>query len=478
MCGMGKYLEQSTRNSSLALKILMTGKEDWVCLDKLLATPAHVLSPSFFTHSESRERINELSRQIEEDYRTYKDGRCGSFKALVDQEVQAQFQMALLVVSSCADKNNQELPQATLSFSDKELEVCDLLKRCYLLDAYSVKELREKLLAGDPTVKSFFTGYATLRQSITQLAGHEEIRPAVRQYLKKQEDRYNRKCETAFGSQGGEFIVTSSLARQREFDFISRIEYNLKSSRNGITFSGQCFTIENIAKGDTGSNRSKQSDPVHDKRSRPADNLPKNQYVTAVFTEKSITWRKKSLIFYAVFISHIEKYRETGFDAKPLELKEIPAYLNPDIVESLKKHHHILFCIASPTGFGSIAHPGSDDQMLTRFISSDVTVCFLDLHNNKPIFNEFDKKSIELSEICDLETKGEKHLKLKEILYREMDRKLLVNQSVSLKYCIEFSANHEHPDPGLVENLFTGYAREKHLTIKNIPPMGPVIIIP
>lgn len=456
----------------------MTGNEDWGCLDKLLASPAHVLSPSFFTHSESPARIAELSRQVEEDYRAYKDGRCGSFKALADREVHAQFQVALLLLASCAGKNNQELPGVTLSFSETELASCDILKRFYLLETYAPKELREKLIFGDPVVESFFYGYTALRQSIGRLAGHDEIRPAVRHYLKKMEDRYNQKFETAFGSLGGEFIVTSSMARQKEFDFISRIEYNLRSARDGIPFSGQCFTVGNITKGENGIGRPGSPDPADDRRSRKPDTLPGNQYVTAVFTEKSITWKKKSLVFYAVFISHIEKYRENGFDAKPLGLKEIPAYLDPGIIESCKKYHHVLFCIASPTGFETFEHPASDNSMLTRFISPDVTLCFMDLHNNRQIFNEFDEKSRELSRICELETRGEKHLKLKEILYREMDQKLLVSQSVSLTYCIGFAKNIEHPDPDLVGRVFYQYAREKNLPVRNVPPMGPVMILP
>lgn len=390
----------------------------------------------------------------------------------------AQFQMALLILSSCAKKDKQVLQSATFSFSDTELGVYDLLKKFYMLENYTPLELHQKLLSGDRSVESFFTGYAGLQQSINQLVSHDEIRPAIRHYLKKQGDHYNEKFNAAFPrSRGGHFIISTSSAQQREFDFINRIEHNLKSNKNCIRFSGKCFKVDEITKGDTFSNGSPPSDSVNDKRFKRTNTVPTNQYIKAVFTEKSITWRKKSLIFYAVFVSHIEHYLENGFDSKPIELKEIPAYLDPDIKESCKNFHHILFCIASPTGFENIEDSTSDKKMMSSFISSNVTLCFLDLYKNKKFFNEFDNKSIELSKICDLETKGEKLLKLKKILYPEMDQKLLVSQSVSLKHCIEFSKTNECLDSELVEKIFSHYAKEKHLLIKDIPPMGPVIVL-
>jgi hypothetical protein len=389
----------------------------------------------------------------------------------------AQFQMALLVLSSYAIKDKQVLQPSTFSFSETELGVCDLLKKFSMLENYTPLELHEKLLSEDRSVISFFTGYAGLRQSINQLVSNDEISPTIRHYLKKQGEHYNEKFIAAFGPNSGDFIVSTSSARQKEFDFINRIEHNLKSNKHCIRFSDQCFTVDKIAKGDTVGNGTPTSNSVNDNRFKRRDTVPTNQYITAIFTEKNITLRKKSLIFYAVFVSHIEDYLKNGFDCKPLELKDIPAYLDPGIKESCKNFHHILFCIASPTGFENIKDSASDKKMMNSFLSSNVTLCFLDLRKNKKIFNEFDKKSIELSKICDLETKGEKFLKLKKILYSEIDQKLLVSQSVSLKHCIEFSKAKEYLDSELVEEVFSHYAKEKQLFIKDISPVGPVIVL-
>jgi hypothetical protein len=455
----------------------MTEKEDWVCLNKLLESSAQVLDPYFLTHIESRERITELYREILKDYGKFKNGECGSFKARVDQEMHTQFQMALLVVSYCAKKNQQALEPLTIFFSDKELEVCDLLKKFYLLESLSPLELRQKLILKDKTVEFFFTGYTGLRQSINQLLSHEEIRPAVRQYLKKQAGTYHDKFELAFGSEGGQFIVTSSLAQHSEIDFINRIEHKLKSHKNGIIFLDRTFTIDKISKGEDLLKPSQKSAPVNGKRFGIKENLPKNQYITAVLTEKSLLWGKISLIFYATFASHTEHYSENGFDSKPLETTEITAYLDSAVATSDKNYNHILFCIASPTGFETIDQSASDKNLLNRFISSNISVCLLDLFHNKKIFNKFDKKSIELSNLCDLETKGEKHLKLKEILYAEMERELLIHQSVSLKQCIDFSITHEFLDPEPIKKLFYQYAREKRLPVRDLHETGPVIVI-
>jgi len=454
----------------------MTEKENWTCLNKLLKSSQQVLTPSFSIHIESSERIDELFKQIQEDYRKFKEAQCGEYSPSVDQEMHAQFQMALLVVSYFAKKNKQILQPTIFLFSDKEFEVYDLLKKFYLLDIYSSTELRQKLISGEKSVESFFKEYMEIKQSMDHLVSQEEIRPGIRQYLKKRGDNYNEKIETAIGKKWGGFIVTTSYAQQSELNFINRIEYKLKSNGNHINFLGIDFTVDKILKGNDCLKRLQKFDSVDKNKFRMMTNLPKNQYIKAELTEKSISWRKRSFIFYAVFASHIEHYFDNGFDSKPLELKEINGYLDSIIRNSGKNKNQILFCIASPTGFENIGRSSSDNKLLNSFISPNVSVCFFDLNKNKKNFNESDEISIELSNLCDIETGEEKHLKLKEILYPEMDHKLLVNQSVSLKYCIEFSTTHECLDLKLVKKIFSQYAQEKQLLIKDIPHTGPVII--
>jgi hypothetical protein len=105
-----------------------------------------------------------------------------------------------------------------------------------------------------------------------------------------------------------------------------------------------------------------------------------------------------------------------------------------------------------------------------------VSVCFFDLNTNKKFFNKGDRISVALAKLCDLETEGEKNAKLKEILYLEMDHRLLVDQSVSLAYCTEFSKGHGFPDAERVKKIFYHYAREKNLSVKDIPRTGPVMM--
>jgi hypothetical protein len=450
----------------------MTEKEVLTLLNKLLERTGLVLTPPLSAHTESPEHIDELFRQIEDDYRKFKETPWSDeIRSLVDQDVHAQFQTALLVLSYCAKRNRQRLHPTSFLFSGKELEVYDLLKKYDLLDTYSPSELRQKLISGDRTVESFFKEYREISQSLRLLVSHEDIRPGIRHYLKKQGDRYTEKFETAFGSDGAQFIVTTSDARQMELNFINRIEYKLTADQNRITFQDRSFTVEKIAK--------KPSSPVGNKRFRGSLNLPENHSVTGVFTEKSLSGKllpKKSFLFYAVFASHIDQYAEYGFDSRPLEAKAINSYLESAIKNPPDPAVHILICIASPTGFEK-AGQSSSDNLLTGYKSLNVSVCFFDLHTQEKFFNRTDKTSIALARLCDLETGEEKYLKLTEILSPEMDHQLRLTQSVSLKYCTEFSKNHGYPDPVLVQKIFSHYAKEKNLAVRDIPRMGPVIVI-
>ena len=57
-----------------------------------------------------------------------------------------------------------------------------------------------------------------------------------------------------------------------------------------------------------------------------------------------------------------------------------------------------------------------------------------------------------------------------------MDRKLLLDSSVSLTHCRDYSKNHENQDQNLVRKIFDDYAKEKKLMVKDIPQLGLVII--
>ena len=457
----------------------MTEKEEWKCLNKLLESTNQVLIFPLSTHIETSERITELFKQIQDDYRIFKEVQWDDeIRLHVHQETHAQFQMALLVLSYCAKKNKQMLQPSTSlysDFSEKELKVYDLLKKFDLLYAYSPIELRQKLIDGDKIVESFFKEYIEIKQSLNQLINHEDIRPGIRQYLKKQGDYYHEIFKMAFGSDGGRFIVTSSTAQQSELNFIYRIETKLRDNGNQINFLGSSFTVDKIVKELDFIKRSQKIRSTEKNRFGITKNMPENQYIKAVFTEKSIALRKRSYTFYAVFASHIEHYSGYEFDCKPLELKEINDYIESIINDPREKTNHILFCIASPTGFENIEHTASDN-VLDGYQFPNISICLYDLHINKKFFNKFDRLSNELSKFCDLKTEEENYFKLKELLHSEMDRKLLVHLSVSLNHCRDFSKNHGYQDLDLVKKIFNNYAKEKKLTVEDIPQLGLVII--
>jgi hypothetical protein len=458
----------------------MTDKDDWAFVNRILESANLVLSSHFSAHSESPERIDELFRQIQEDYRKFNECKLGEeVKSRVDQDVPARFQMALLVLSYGARKNKQALlpaPALFPDFSHEELGVYDILKRFDLLDTYSANELRQKLIDGDPSVESFFKEYRDIKESLDQLVSQTDIRPGIRHYLKNRGDYYTKKCEAAFGSVGGQFIVPTSYARHRELDFIGRIKSNLESNRKQITFLGTGFTVDKIVVGHDFIRRSQKSGSSDRHTYWIKNNLPKNDYISAVLTEKTLAFHKKSFIFYAVFAAHIEQYSGYGYDSRPLELREIMGYLDTLPKNTRESGHHILFCIASPTGFEDSVLSASDTNVLDSVKFPDVSICFFDLNTNKKFFNRGDRISAALAGLCDLETDGEKNVKLKEILYGEMDHRFLVDQSVSLAHVTKFSNDHGFPDAERVKKVFYHYAREKNLIVRDIPETGPVMM--
>jgi hypothetical protein len=458
----------------------MTDKDDLASLNRLLETAGLVLASQFSVQNESPERIGDLFLKIEEDYRNYKACRLdGEVISRLDPDVHAQFQMALLVLSHGAGNDRQAVPPATdisPAFSREELGVYDILKKFNLLDTYSEEELRQKLIAGDPSVESFFKAYQEIRESLDRVVGQKGIRPGIRHYLKKKGVAYARKFASAFGTDGGQFIVPTSLARHRELDFIGRIKSRLGSNGDLVTFMGTGFTVDKIAIGHDFLKRFQRSGPPDQHSSWIRDNLPKNQYISAVLTEKALAFQKKSFILYAVFAAHSGQYAEFGYDSRPLELKEITGYLESLTVNPPKNGDHVLFCIASPTGFEERGSSSPETSLLESFKFPDLSVCCFDLNANRRFFNKGDRFAVALAKLCDLESEGEKNVKITEVLYVEMDHRLLVDQSVSLAYCTEFAKNHRFKDEERVKKLFYHYATEKNLVVKEIPQTGPVMM--
>jgi hypothetical protein len=397
----------------------------------------------------------------------------------VEQDVQAQFQMALLALAYGARKNGQSaLPTTSIlpGFSDTELGVYDLLRRFDLLDTYVAGELRQKLVSGDPSVESFFKEFPTAKESLDQMVGNSDIRPGIRHYLKKRVEVYIKKFEMAFGTGGGQSIVPASSARRRELDFIGRIQSTLESGKNNITFLGTGFTVDRITTGHDVLRRLQKPGSPDRHAYGTEDQLPKNQYVLAVLTEKNIPFHKRTFILYAVFATHTGQYAEYGYDSRPLALKEILGYFEALPKPPHGSGQHVLLCLASPTGFLDSTLSPSDTGVLESFSFPDLSLCFYDLNTNMKFFNKGDRVAVALAKLCELETEGEKDVKLQEILYLEMDHRLLVDQSVSLAYCTEFSKGRGFPDMERVKKIFYHYAKEKNLPVRNIPRTGPVMM--
>jgi hypothetical protein len=455
----------------------MIEKENWNCIEGVLSSSKQVLHSSLSVFYESIDKRNELCDQIHTDYKQYKEGICGNFKPNFDRDVHSKFQMALLILAYIYKKHSEPSPPSMLFFSEKEFEAYDLLKKFNSHEIFTPSELREKLKSGDTYVANLLKDYNLMNKSINYILTHPEIRPVIRTYFKKQWDTYKQFIKSAIGPQEGQYIVTCAECQQSELNFINRIEHKLKVNKNQITFFGRTFNVDKIKRGIECNKKGKTFNYVDKNKIKSFNNLPQNQFIKARFIERKIAFgKKRSFIFYAVFASHVKRYIEDGFDSNPLTLKEINEYLIALIEQARNDNSHILLCIASPTGFENIDHFSSNAEFKNKFVSSHVSVCFLDLNKNKMQVNQNDQMSVELSKLCDLETKAEKYERIKKDLYPEMIHQLLVHQSVSLKFCEDFSTSNGYEDQKMIKKLFSDYAQQNRLSIKEIPSIGPVIM--
>ena len=279
------------------------------------------------------------------------------------------------------------------------------------------------------------------------------------------------------GSSSSRFVRLSG-AKQYEMNFIGRTGLKVGKVKNQIEIRGRIFIVDEITHGSKCSIEECLSQIKRRLTPNEKQNLPENRYLTARLVEKKWLGAKERYTFRALFLSRPEKYAEFGCDTEPLTLADINPVLDDAQKEAKQIGETVFLCIASPTGFEPDLHTFTDGEAFhKRFISHDLSVCFIDLETATILINPHDLVAASFLPLCEIEIDLAKIEKVKRILYPLVDDRLLIQGYAEyLKVLEQCQKESGITDEGLIKKVFYQYGTEKELPVRYVKDVGLVIM--
>jgi hypothetical protein len=273
-------------------------------------------------------------------------------------------------------------------------------------------------------------------------------------------------------------FVRLADAKQYEMNFIGRTGLKVGKVKNQIEIRGRIFIVDEITHGSKCSIEECLSQIKRRLTPNEKQNLPENRYLTARLVEKKWLGAKERYTFRALFFSRPEKYAEFGFDTEPLTLADINPALDDAQKEAKRIGETVFLCIASPTGFEPDLHTFTDGEAFhKRFISHDLSVCFIDLETATILINPHDLVAASFLPLCEIEIDLAKTEKVKRILYPLVDDRLLIQGYAEyLKVLEQCQKESGITDEGLIKKVFYQYGTEKELPVRYVKDVGLVIM--
>jgi hypothetical protein len=244
-----------------------------------------------------------------------------------------------------------------------------------------------------------------LQSEVDRLQREREEIEAARDALDdRQEDLEERveSMETSFETPEGEGegiegenLVTGTIARLMEMDYLGRFDVTMHETESLYTPDGEFEVPEGYwdGRGERRSDEPRLADLLSDRDdgARP-DSFPANRRARYWLTDSrhlGLT-RETKLVVEAVVYSHLEAYAENDFDARPLDLDDLLGLVNDTVGEAERAEQAYLVAVASPTGFTDrVRNEVAEGNSRTRF-SRYLSLVLVDLQSGELLYDDSD----------------------------------------------------------------------------------------
>lgn len=191
----------------------------------------------------------------------------------------------------------------------------------------------------------------------------------------------------------GEDVVTATIARLLELDYLGRFDISMQDAKAIHTPNGTF----NVPDGYWDDRSERRSD-----RPRLIDLLdedddieqyPSNQQARYEITQPRYLGlgQKRRMVIESIVYSHLDAFATNGFDARPADLDDLLGLVNEVVYEAEDGEYTHVLAIASPTGWtDQVTRQIETDGIARSRYSQFVSLCLVDLQEQSLTYDQSD----------------------------------------------------------------------------------------
>lgn len=207
------------------------------------------------------------------------------------------------------------------------------------------------------------------------------------------------------GGIDGESVVTPTMARLLELDYVGRFETSIRDA-SSIRLPNETFEVPEgywEQRSERRNQRPRLGSMLDDGQN--PERFPINRSARYEITSSRFLGlsRETETVIEAAVFSHLDAYATNGFDGAPADLDDLLTYVNQSVYEAETEDMRVLLGIASPTGWTDAVREriATDDISRTRF-SRHVSIVLVDLQDGSLVYDESDPVARENSALFEL----------------------------------------------------------------------------
>lgn len=240
-----------------------------------------------------------------------------------------------------------------------------------------------------------------VRSDVEQLQAERDDIEATRerieqqyQSLEQRVDNIETSVDTEAGIEG-EGVVTASMARLFEMDYIGRFDTSIREVKQVMLPDGQFDVPDNYWAGrSTHQNKQPQMQSLLDEHSGggvesyPVNKSSRYHVTTSAFMRLS---DQLEMVIQAIVYSHLDAYAINEFDSQPATLDDLLRVVSETVAEASQRNVQYLLGIASPTGWTDrVQEEVIEDEFARTHYGRFVSVCLINLRDGSMMYDESD----------------------------------------------------------------------------------------
>lgn len=190
-----------------------------------------------------------------------------------------------------------------------------------------------------------------------------------------------------------ENVVTASMARLLEIDYLGRVDTSMHDARTIETPGGE-FTITEGYWADRSERRNERGrlDQLLPDGNDP-DQYPMNRRARYEITTSGLLSLSgnREMVIEAVVASNLRAYAANGFDGTAADLDTLLSVINDAVQEASEGDYHYLLGVGSPTGWSDQVRTQLENDQLSRsHYGRNLSLCLVDLQDGSVLHNPAD----------------------------------------------------------------------------------------